>query len=192
MITQRDRNVVRFVESMGSITIDMCRRLIVPDKKSGYKIAQTRLNKLVDNKYLKVGRTETNENIYYINRKLSYHDLLINRVYIELINAGARIINFEKNKSWLNDKFRSDAFIQLDYGDNNYFYFWEVAWTHKDIPIKYYEELCEYEEGLKIINYKGMIPTLVVMDDSGHQYSSSVLKVVKVDYNLQQLPLIFI
>lgn len=193
-VTAKDRSLVRFVEEFDSVTIDMARRLIWNEQKSGYKIAQTRLGKLVDGKYLKVSRTETNENIYYINKKLSYHDLLINRVRIELINAGVKLIQFERKKWWLNNKFHSDIFIQCDYGDNYYFFFWEICWTHKDINMVGYEELCESEEGLKIIDYKGMIPTLVVMDDSSHDYKTlnPRLKIVKIDYQLSKLPLIFI
>jgi hypothetical protein len=191
-ITARDRSIVRFVEEFNGVTISMCQKLIVPNKKSGYKIAQTRLNKLVDAKYLKVSRTETNENIYYINKKISYHDLLINNFFVGLHNAGAKTLKFEKPKAWLNNKFRSDAFVQCDYGDNFYFFFLEVCWTHKDVNIKGYEELCDSEEGRKIIDYKGLLPTLVILDDSGHEYISDRLKIVKIDYELQQLPLIFI
>jgi hypothetical protein len=113
-------------------------------------------------------------------------------VYIELVRCGAKIIEFDKKRTWLNGKFHSDIFIQCDYGDDYYFFFWEICWTHKDIPLQYYKELCKSEEGLKIINYKGYIPKLIVMDDSSKEFTSDVLKIIKVDYNLSNLPLIFI
>jgi hypothetical protein len=198
MITQRDRNIVKYVEQFSSITIEQCSLLFMKDSKCKYKIAQRRLENLVENKYLKVSKTDTNENIYYIDNKLSYHDVLINTFYIHLINSGATNIIRETDKNWLNGNIISDAFYKFDYGikDNVYRFYvvLEVSWTHKDIPIKNYEELfCKGEAHNQCQN---TFPLIVVLDDTKHKnnkyYHSDMFKVIQIDFDMSNFSLIFV
>jgi hypothetical protein len=166
----------------------------MPDAKFGYKIAQKRLGRLVENGYLKVGRTDSTENIYYYDKKISYHDLLVNSFYAEIIKAGAKIINFEHSKEWLKNKAPiSDGFFIVEYGEYYFYFILEVALTKKDVNMRAYEDL--YRSGLLQKQYN-CFPILDVMDEVQHKnklyYHSDIFKVIQVDLNLNNLPLIFV
>lgn len=198
MITERDRCIIKYVEMMQSITIDQCSRLFMSDSRSKYKIAQRRLDQLVRNRYLKVAKTDTNENIYYIDRKLSYHDLLINSFYIYLLNAGVANLQFGKSKQWMNGKIISDAFMRFDYGDKpdeyTFYIILEVCWTHKRIPLDQYEVLFKSGEAHKLC--QDTFPLIVIMDDTKHSdqhyYHSNLFRTVQIDFDLSNFSLIFL
>lgn len=192
MITQRDRDIVKFVEDYKSITIKQCSRLMWSHASSGYKIAQKRLSNLVNNRYLKIAKTDTQENLYYIDKKLSHHDLLINGFYIELLTCGASDVKFAKDKSWLDGKIISDAFFAYIYNDKLMYNILEVCWTHKNIPINNYEKLYSSDEGKQLIGACGEFPTIVVLDSYDREnYKSDILKIVRLDYNFNNLPMLF-
>jgi hypothetical protein len=197
-ITSRDREIVNWVSIHKSITIDQCRKIFMPGCSSGYKIAQRRLNKLVENGYLKMSKTDTNENVYYTDKKLSYHDLLINSFYASLINCGAKNIVFAHPQKWLNGKVISDAFLSYDYGQYTFYNILEVCVTHKKINIEGYEELYNSGEAHQLCG--NTFPRIIVMDDVEHfnlnNYHSDLLtknevQIIQVDYSLNNLPLIF-
>jgi hypothetical protein len=193
-ITQRDRDIVKFVEKYKAITIAQCQEIFMSDATFGYKIAQRRLGKLVDNGYLKVSRTDSNENLYFIDKKISYHDVLINSFYAELVKCKATIKHVEHDKRWIGTKPKSDAFFWIEYGGTHFFFILEIALTHKDIPIADYEQLYRSGELQKI--FLGRFPTIVVMDDADHKkpdyYHSDIIKIVQIDFALKKFPLIFV
>jgi hypothetical protein len=189
---RRDHDILRFIEDFNTITIQQCADYIYPTAASRYKIAERKLNKLVKAKRIKVDQTETKENIYYFDKKLSYHDLLINSFYIALVNSGATNIKMEKRKIWLDDKFRSDALLSYDYGKWTFYNILEVCWSHKNIPIKEYEELYYSGEAHQICN--GTFPRVIVVDDIIHKdnrFKSEVLPIYQLDFTFNTIPQIF-
>lgn len=193
-LTKRDKEIIKFVEKHHSITITLCNKIFIPSK-SGYKIAQRRLNKMVECEQLKVYKPRIGEeNVYYIDRKLSQHDLLILYFYAELINCGAKNIYFEKKKKWLNGDIESDAFFQYEYGGYMNYNILEICHTHKKIPISNYEELFKTNEVQKIC--MNTFPRIIVVDDVEHinpdYYHSELFKIIQINSSLNNLPLIFI
>ena len=74
-LTDKDREVLKFVETYDSITIEICRKIFYNTQKSGSEIARRRLSKLVSYNKLKVTRDNlSNQNVYYTTKKLSYVD----------------------------------------------------------------------------------------------------------------------
>jgi hypothetical protein len=194
-ITSRDREIVRFIEENNALTISQCQKIFMPTAKFGYKIAQKRLSRLVENGYLKVGRTDSSENIYYIDKKISYHDLLVNSFYAELIKCKATVLEFKHPVEWIKDEApKSDAFFKVDYGNYIFYFILEVALTKKDVPMRSYERLCR--SGIVHRQCDGHFPTLVVMDEVKHTnksfYRSDLFKTVQIDLDLNDMPLIFV
>jgi hypothetical protein len=190
---KRSNDIVRFVEDCGAITISQCAALFYPHAKTAYKIAQRKLSKLVEKGYLKVSKNDGNENVYYIDKKLSRHSLFINSFLIALIKAGATNIYLEKDKTWINNKIKSDAFFEYDYLNYHYYNILEICCSHKYIPIKEYELLFKSGEAHNIC--RGTFPRLIVMDDVIHKegyYHSNYFQVIQIDLNLNKFPAIFV
>lgn len=197
-ITQRDREIVKFVEEYKSITINQCADMFMRDKPSGTQIARKRLAVLVKSGYLKVDKTDTSENVYYIDKKLRYHDLLINAFYIELHKIGATNIEFTKHKAWLNQKsingsryLESDGFFKFNFGGYDCYVVLEVCYTKKTIPLDKYEEL--YISGEAHNECEGIFPQIVVMDNSKHKEEnfygqSENIKITQIRFDLTDFP----
>lgn len=133
-ITARDRKILEYIRNNKSITINQCAKLFYTKNKEPYDQARKRLRILYNNKYIKRYRKDLqSECIYYMNKKLSLHDLKLYDVYAELVVAGATILEFErKYRVYLTkDKYREIDGL-LVFKLDGYIYFWiiEVDLTH--------------------------------------------------------------
>lgn len=201
-ITTRDREIIKFIEQYDSITINQCADMFIPNKSSGQQIARKRLGVLVKAGYLKVDKTDTGENIYFIDKKLRYHDLLVNSFFIELNKIGAKDIEFTRHKSWLTQKsingskyLESDGFFKFKYEGYEMYIILEVCYTKKTIPLKKYEEL--YISGDAHNECNELFPQIIVMDSSKHNTEnfygeSENIKIKQVQFDLSDFPKIFI
>lgn len=178
-ITDKDHQVLLFVEKYGSITISQTQKMYYNTQKYGYDIARRRLKKLVDYGKLKVARDPYgNENVYYMDKKLSYHDLLVLSYYAELKSIGAEIKCFKPKIEWLNGNLISDAYCVYEIEDNIYFDIVEVVRTHGVNKEKYYKlyksnEAQKLNTGLckDIYNQEltePIFPRLIVIDNVRH------------------------
>lgn len=126
MLTTRDKEILKYVEKYKSITITQCSKLFFRKNKESYYQARKRLGILYKNKHLKKYRYDyKSETIYYMNKKLSYHDLKVFDIYAELINIGATIKNFTTKYKIPTlegkKKYReADALLEVEY--QGYFY----------------------------------------------------------------------
>lgn len=133
IITNRDKKTLQFIEKYGSITINQCSKIFFKNCKENYYQARKRLKKLSDNKYLNRYRKDMrSETVYYLEKKLSIHDLKVLDVYAYLIYSGVKIKSF--NQEYVipaGDKnYRADALIEFIYGDYFYTLLIEVDYTH--------------------------------------------------------------
>ncbi|KEH91605.1 hypothetical protein Z962_p0133 (plasmid) [Clostridium botulinum C/D str. BKT12695] len=135
-LKKRDSEIIKFIKMYGSITINQCSKIFFTKNKEGYQQARKRLKQLSDNKFIKRYRKDMqSECIYFLDKKLSIHDLKTIDIYAELINAGATIKSFtpkyridtiESNK-----KYRElDAYIEFIYKDYLNFLILEIDYTH--------------------------------------------------------------
>ncbi len=203
-ITDKDKKVLRFVEEYGSITIEQTRKMFYNTQKYGYDIARRRLKKLVNHKKLKVIRDATgNENVYYTDKKLSYHDILILDYYAELIYSGANIIYFKPGKHWLGGRLISDAYCCYILGDDIFFNILEVVRTYGIDKDKYLELYKSGEpQRFNSMIYEKMggepineFPRLIVVDSVTHRdgiFIHDDVKVYQLDFKLRGLSKIFV
>lgn len=143
ILTSRDKEILKFIECHHSVTIDQTAKIFYKDKKEAYQMARKRLKDLQNNNYIKRYRENQRcECIYYINKKLSPHNLKLMDVYAELVNAGAKIELFKKEFNISTDKnnYRIDALLEFEYDDYFYTFFVEVDYTHFS-SIKRFEEI---------------------------------------------------
>lgn len=133
ILTERDKNILRWVEEHKSITINQTSKIFFKHCKESYYQARKRLRLLSNNGYLKRYRADMkSECIYYLDKKLSIHDLKVLDVYAEFISYGAEIRYFKKE--YIIDSgsknYRLDALIEVLYNDYFYPIIIEVDYTH--------------------------------------------------------------
>ncbi|MBY6758614.1 hypothetical protein HYH82_15080 [Clostridium botulinum] len=132
-LTNRDRDILKFIEQYGSITINQCSKIFFNKCKQNYYQARKRLRTLYNSKYIKRYRKDMrSEAVYYLDKKLSIHDLKVLDIYAEIINLGAEIKCFKKEYTikCKNKEYRADGLIECI--RDGYFYpiLIEVDYTH--------------------------------------------------------------
>lgn len=178
----RDKEVLRHIEDYKSITVKQAQKIFFKN----YESARRRLKQLEDMKILKSYENKlTNEKVYYIEDKLSSHDLLAMDFYAELICNGATIRQYKKQPRFLNDMIRGDAFIEFLYQNNLYYIILEVDLTHftSSGKMQLYEKL--YKEGTLQKECKGVFPSIVIIKNhSDVKYLSNNFEVIYMDFKL--------
>lgn len=203
-ITDKDQKVLNFVEQFGSITINQTRKMFYNTQKYGYDIARRRLKKLVTHNKLRVSRDLTgNENVYYTDKKLSYHDLLVLDYYASLIYNGSKIVYFKQKQPWLNGKIVSDAYCCYVIGNKVFFNILEVVRTHgidKDKymnlfksgePQRFNSAIYEKLGGDTINEF----PRIVVVDNVIHSNNLFIhedVKIHQLNFGMGELSKIFV
>ena len=142
----------------------------------------------------------TTQNIYYTDKKLSYHDLLSLDYYCILIQMGVNIIYFKQEPQWMNNQYFSDAYCCYAINNKVYFDIVEVVDTHRYDKEKYIDI---YNSG-EIQNYNNMIykqiggqnninqfPRVILIDDIQHSdeylYINDDIKVYQLDYKMSNI-----
>lgn len=185
-LTNRDKSIYAFINQYGSITIDQCSKIFMQGNRRKYEIAARRLRRLVENQYIKMGKImHTNENQYYIDNKLRYHDSLVIQYCAELINIGASNVKFERNKKWDTVNIISDGFIYFEINNKSYIHLIEVCLTNKDIKLDKYEQL--YISNY-IQNQYGIEPKLIVVSviEDLNQHSN-IIPISCFDFNFNNI-----
>jgi len=204
-ITDTDNKVLNHVEEFGSITIKQCTDIFYNYQTYGYDISRKRLSKLVKYGKLKFVRDYTsNQNVYYMDKPLSYHDLLIMDFYAKLKNHGADIKQFKLNKYWLDNKLISDAFCSYSIGDSLFFNIVEVVKTHA-LELEKYKTLYDSFEGHKACDevYKSVggkttlntFPRIIVVDNVDHRnkyFINDDIEIIQLDFKLSEFTKIFL
>lgn len=99
MITKRDKEIVKYVETHGSITPKICSKEFFRENKEAYDQARKRLRVLFEEELLRRYRKDIrSEVVYYIDKKLKVHDLKLLEVIAELNEF--EIINFDKERQF--------------------------------------------------------------------------------------------
>lgn len=195
MITQRDRMIYNHISKYNFATIEQIQKLFFKDQKYGYDVARRRLNLLVKNEYLKSTRNyATNQNIYYISndyKKVSLHSMLLMNYYAELVNSGAEIITFEKEKEFAEGKVRTDGFCIFIFNGFKYYQVIEVHASNNKLNMKKYEDDMIKAELLGLCN--NVLPNLILIDDVLRSGPVEVkdMEVVQLDFSLDEFPKVF-
>lgn len=187
---KRDREILKFIETYGSITINQTAKIFYKGHKFAYDEARRRLKKIAEvSKLKKITNKVTREFIYYMDKPVSPHNLFVLDFYSELINQGCEDIKFEKSKKWSIKEPICDGYFEFSFNDITYFMILEVDLTH-NCNLKKYEFLYDTGELQEIYSQeygnKDIFPTVVVMKQyiPTSPYYSNKFNVVYIDYKL--------
>lgn len=186
-ITEKDNATLRFVEDFGSITIAQCAKLFYNNQIYSLQYAGKKLNKLIKYGKLKVYKSLGEQNVYYMSKKLSSHDLIVLDYYSELIKSGVAINYFKQEQTWIDNKYESDGYCCYTYLDRIYFDCIEVVVSHGFDKNKYIElyKSCEPQMLNNEIYKKlggqsiSVFPRIILIDDIKH--SEDFLKIDNVE-----------
>ena len=104
MLTNRDREVLRWLEDYKAITVCQATQMFF---KGCYEGCRRRLKELEEYGVLKSYKTRlTDEKVYYIEDKLSDHDSWRYNFLKEIKRLGGNILNLDTKPSYLKDKIR--------------------------------------------------------------------------------------
>lgn len=127
IITDRDKDILKFIENYGAISIKQCNKLFIKSETNCKK----RLKQLEEAGKLKsytIGGTR--QKGYYMNKPKTLHDLYVIDIYARLIELGATILTFKQtpylkidNKSIVPDAYvsyklkgkKKNLYIEIDY-----------------------------------------------------------------------------
>lgn len=189
MFTFNYAKIMEFVQENQSITIDICKKLFY-NTKYGYDSSRRALKSLVKNNYLKESMDfVTNKRVYYINKPLRSHNLLLLTLYACMVDLEAEEIQIRKeytNQYW---KGRSDGLISYKYKGETKILLVEIDMQNKT-KIQKYNAL--YNTGY-FQNKVGTFPRLLIINREGEKYKEINNKNIEVIYsnysldNLKQL-----
>jgi hypothetical protein len=220
MITNKDVEIIKYIEEFGFITIGQCYEIWYRDRKYGYDLARKELNKLIKAQYLNGYKDTGNiyaEKIFFLEDKFkrpSRSMILVQNVYSELCKLGAEILYFKREEEWLKQennnhgKYRSDGFVIFNLGGYVYSSFIEVIdcfssvsynLQKKQLSNKYQDIYDSREATNKIkqitnIDKEFMFPTLLIVDEVDHKstFEMEDVNIVKTNFKLEKLSTIFI
>ena len=200
-LTTEDREILKYVEQYGSTTIHQVQNMFYNTQLKGYQMAQKHLAKLVGYSKLYVYKERNfNSNIYYMDKKASYHTVLIMNYYSELIKNGAKIIYFKREQEWMDKKYYSDAYCVYSVAGKVCFDLLEVV-RAKTVETQKYLDIFESKEAHELSQaiyskitggkrLEGLFPRLVVMDDIQHQkelFINKDITTIHVDFQLTNI-----
>lgn len=182
MLTNRDKEILKFIEEYKSITIRQAKYLFF---KKSYEGARRRLAELEKFGLLKSTISKgRSEKIYFYEKMLSDHDLYKADYIVSLKKMGFEILKFNTKPSYFNNTLRPDAFVVCKKNGYRYITFLEVDYTHYTDNIKLktlYEKLAKEE-----FRDTGFI-LVIARPTPGIRYSPSEYDIVFTDLEFNNL-----
>lgn len=147
MITNRDKNIMIFLEQSHAITIEQASWLFF---NGSYESARRRLSQL-ENVYHKIKSykmKETDEKVYYLDRKITYHDSLVISFLAKIKLLGGEFIQNNFQPHYMDNKIIPDLFSIFRLNGYVYFVLLEVDLYHNTplSKMQLYEELYRSKE----------------------------------------------
>lgn len=123
MITDRDRDILKFLREYKFVTLEQLQKLFFKESKQGYNIARRRMQALLDLGYVCSNKSKYNKkNIYKINDPIykikmpDETDLILSDIMAELVYLGFDLKEFYKETDSKN-KF-GDGFARIEKEDS--------------------------------------------------------------------------
>lgn len=196
-----DKEILKYIEDVDFCTAKHIAKIFYKYANQGEAIARRRLKRMCDAGYLKVQKLDkySNTNLYIFDNiknksfRPSMHKLLLLNYYSELIYNGADIIYFKKEQSWMDRKIISDGFCVFKFNNKIYYNLIEVVVNHNDDNFKKYDKLYNSNEVQQIC--EGMFPNLILIDNINHKKPIELennIKIIKLDFELNEFPRIFV
>lgn len=184
MIKQRDRDIINFLDNGAkAISIRQASALFF---NNSYETARYRLS-ILESKYNLLKNytmKETGEKIYYISKKISYHDSLVISFISYVKSIGGEFIYNKFRPNYMNRKIQADLFSIFKLKGFKYYIILEVDLYHSTplSKMKIYEELYKSNEIQSQNN--GQFPIIIIskaLYNTGLKYNSKNFNTIYTD-----------
>jgi len=187
MLTSRDKEVLTWVENYKAISVPQCTELYF---NRNYEGCRRRLKQLEDMGLLHSYISQlTREKIYYQDKKLRDHDLLVYDFLKQIKKHDGEIIDFKLQPRYIMGLIRPDAFVKFKYHNNVYFTLLEVDYTHytSNLKMQLYEKL--FKSGQLQEECYGQFPIVIISRPSlgDVRYNSSHFELVYTELTYTSL-----
>jgi DNA-binding Lrp family transcriptional regulator len=178
MLTSRDKRIIRFMEDKDlGLTINQAALMFFP-KNFAYDYARQRLRKLWEMGVLKRYKSNYSEEfIYYLNKKPSYHDNAVLNVYANFVKRGYKITEFKREMELMEGKYRADGIIKAENENEIRTVLIEVD-RYSPTNINKYDEVYESRE---LQRRYGVFPLVLILTDVDRTYKSDYFEIVTTD-----------
>lgn len=212
-ITDKDKLIYKHIEKVGFATVKQIGNIFYNNIIYRNEQAKKRLNCLIEHGYIKKKKSKNcTQDIFYADKKYSnqtYHNIVVLDFYSKLIEMkSAKILHFEREKCWNNNKAITDGFFTIQYTNSRretviQSIILEVQCSTNDWRkniLKYYDkevfsEINNYCNDPGTPDNERVFPTIVLADDIYHNMSDFInippYKVIQIDAKLTDFPLIF-
>lgn len=193
MITDRDREVINFIEQIGYASITHIHKMFFAEAVYGYDIARKRLNKIVGEGYIrKIRNTETNENIYIPQesklKKVSIHNMKVIDYLCELSCLGCNIEQIEIEPIF--GTVKPDALISFNFNGYRYWQLLEIQIRHDMVDTKRFNNVLD----LILPRTNHTVPKLIIVQNTNKDYvdAECELDIVQLKLDMREIAKVLI
>ena len=176
MITDRDREIINFIDSIGFATIEQITGMFFTRTKTGYDIARRRLKTIKTHGYLKSIINNELKKIIYLpshspKKSIKLHELKILDYLVELHKLDCDLLEFELSPKFPNEESYviPDLFVKFTFNGYIYYQIVEIQSRHDFVNIERFNN----DKTLEYIVAKcdHTIPSIIIVQDTTHDYS---------------------
>lgn len=191
MITDRDRNIISFIEDIGYATITNIAEMFFNNSKYSYDLARKRLLKLYkSNNLKKIHNFDTNEVVYLPydskRRSVSFHDIKLINYITKLSMLGCKI-----NKVLIEPIFNNikpDALISFELKGYMYYQLIEVQLRHAGVDLNRFKNNDTINSILK--ESDNVAPKLIIIQNTNRDYekeNDTIFPITKINTDMDNI-----
>lgn len=191
MITDRDKNIISFIEDMGYATITNIAEMFFNNSKYSYDLARKRLLKLYkSNNLKKIHNFDTNEVVYlpYDSKRksVSFHDIKLINYITKLNMLGCKI-----NKVLIEPIFNNikpDALISFELKGYMYYQLIEVQLRHAGVDLNRFKNNDTINSILK--ESDNVAPKLIIIQNTNRDYekeNDTIFPITKINTDMDNI-----
>lgn len=191
MITDRDKNIISFIEDIGYATITNIAEMFFNNSKYSYDLARKRLLKLYkSNNLKKIHNFDTNEVVYlpYDSKRksVSFHDIKLINYITKLSMLGCKI-----NKVLIEPIFNNikpDALISFELKGYMYYQLIEVQLRHAGVDLNRFKNNDTINSILK--ESDNVAPKLIIIQNTNRDYekeNDTIFPITKINTNMDNI-----
>lgn len=187
MLTNRDFEILDWIKEYKAITIEQCQFLFF---NGSYEAARRRLALFEKEYNVKsyISRT-TKQKVYYLDKKISEHDVYILDYLKELKKAGCELLDIKIKPKYLKNLIIPDAFVKFKYNKYIFNTLLEVDYMHPTEELKLntlYEKLAKETTDYKEFNNNSFI-LVIASEKAKLRYSSKNYDSIYTDLKYNKL-----
>lgn len=194
-MNDKAKDILAFLEKYKAISVNQCMWMFFQDGDPSYRHdrSQKKLRQMENYELIKSYTNALNgQKIYYVDNKLSAHDLYVNDFFAKLAEMGCTDMRMETQPRFLKGMIRPDALIRVAFQGYVYFLLLEVDLTHFTGMSKMQEYERLFQTGEVQAKCYGKSPTIVIVGVNTLQYQSKNLDVVYLPFDMNGIEKLFL